>query len=85
MASSDQNLAQCKEEAQQAGSNLEDAHRKIESCLLQDKKKADIIKDLHGQLEKLQEESVAAEKERVGNRYPQPHPWTPGWQLPRVR
>ncbi|KAK7830373.1 hypothetical protein U0070_018881, partial [Myodes glareolus] len=64
----DQNLAQCKEEAQQAGSNLEDAHRKIESCLLLDKKKADIIKDLQGQLEKLQEESVAAEKERVGNR-----------------
>ncbi|XP_057609893.1 polyamine-modulated factor 1-binding protein 1 [Chionomys nivalis] len=64
----DQNLAQCKEEAQQAGSNLEDAHRKIENCLLLDKKKADVIKDLQGQLQKLQEEAAAAEKERVGNR-----------------
>ncbi|KAH0513210.1 Polyamine-modulated factor 1-binding protein 1 [Microtus ochrogaster] len=64
----DQNLAQCKEEAQQAGSNLEDAHRKIENCLLLDKKKADVIKDLQGQLQKLQEEAEAAEKERVGNR-----------------
>lgn len=78
MASSDQNLTQCKKEAQQARGNLEDAHWKIESCLLLDKKKADIIKDLQGQLQKLQEESAAAEKERVGNRYPQPHPWTPG-------
>ncbi|CAO2609888.1 Polyamine-modulated factor 1-binding protein 1, partial [Lemmus lemmus] len=64
----DQNLAQSKEEAQQAVSDLEDARRKIESCLLLDKQKADVIKDLQGQLQKLQKEAVAAEKERVGNR-----------------
>lgn len=74
MASSDQNLTRCKEEAHQAGSNLEDAHRKIESCLLQDKQKTDVIKDLQGQLQKLQMESSAAEEERKSSRYPSPIP-----------
>ncbi|XP_012971050.2 polyamine-modulated factor 1-binding protein 1 isoform X2 [Mesocricetus auratus] len=65
---SDQNLTHCKGEAQQAGSNLEDAHRKIENCLLQDKQKADVIKDLQAQLQKLQMESMATEEERASNR-----------------
>ncbi|XP_052585466.1 polyamine-modulated factor 1-binding protein 1 [Peromyscus californicus insignis] len=65
---SDQNLTRCKEEAHQAGSNLEDAHRKIESCLLQDKQKTDVIKDLQGQVQKLQMESSAAEEERKSSR-----------------
>ncbi|KAL1784606.1 polyamine-modulated factor 1-binding protein 1 isoform X1 [Sigmodon hispidus] len=64
----DQNLSQCKDEAQQAGSNLEDAHRKIESCLLQDKQKTDVIKDLQGQLQKLQMESATAEEDRKRSR-----------------
>ncbi|XP_051057764.1 polyamine-modulated factor 1-binding protein 1 [Phodopus roborovskii] len=65
---SDQNLCQYKEEAQQAGNNLEDANRKIENCLLLDKQKADVIKNLQGQLQKLQKEAAAAEEERASNR-----------------
>ncbi|OBS74521.1 hypothetical protein A6R68_14951 [Neotoma lepida] len=65
---SDQNLAHCKEEARKAGINLEDAHRKIESCLLQDKHKTEVIKDLQDQLQKLKAESLAAEEDRNNSR-----------------
>ncbi|XP_052022656.1 polyamine-modulated factor 1-binding protein 1 [Apodemus sylvaticus] len=65
---SDQNLTQCKEEAHLSASNLEDAHRKIENCLLQDKRKEDIIKDLQSQVQKLQKESSETEEERKRNR-----------------
>lgn len=70
MASSDQNLAHCKEEAHQARSNLEESQRKIENCLFQDKQKEDTIKNLEKQVKKLQMESVAAEEELASNRYP---------------
>ncbi|XP_021076240.1 polyamine-modulated factor 1-binding protein 1 isoform X1 [Mus pahari] len=65
---SDQNLTQCKEEARLSASNLEDAHRKIENCLLQDKRKEDVIRDLQSQLHKLQKESSETEDERKHNR-----------------
>lgn len=74
MTSSDQNLTQCKEEAHLSASNLEDAHRKIENCLLQDKRKDDVIKDLQNQVQKLQTESLENEEERKHNRYPDPSP-----------
>ncbi|XP_021026350.1 polyamine-modulated factor 1-binding protein 1 isoform X2 [Mus caroli] len=65
---SDQNLAQSKEEAHLSASSLEDAHRKIENCLLQDKRKEEVIKDLQSQLHKLQESSSEIEEERKHNR-----------------
>ncbi|XP_031197231.1 polyamine-modulated factor 1-binding protein 1 isoform X2 [Mastomys coucha] len=65
---SDQNLTQCKEEAHRAASNLEDAHRKLENCLLQDKQKEDIIKDLQNQVQKLQKETLETEEEKKHNR-----------------
>lgn len=74
MPSSDQNLSQCKDEAHLSANNLEDAHRKLENCLLQDKRKDDVIKDLQSQLQKLQKESSETEEERKNNRYPGPHP-----------
>ncbi|XP_051024850.1 polyamine-modulated factor 1-binding protein 1 [Acomys russatus] len=64
----DQNLAKCKEEAHQAGSNLQEAHRKIESCLLLDQQKTDVINDLQGQLKRLQKEYKTIEEEQTGNR-----------------
>ncbi|XP_063133819.1 polyamine-modulated factor 1-binding protein 1 isoform X9 [Rattus norvegicus] len=65
---SDQNLSQCKDEAHLSANNLEDAHRKLENCLLQDKRKDDVIKDLQSQLQKLQKESSETEEERKNNR-----------------
>ncbi|XP_034378486.1 polyamine-modulated factor 1-binding protein 1 isoform X2 [Arvicanthis niloticus] len=65
---SDQNLTQCKEEAHLSANNLEDAHRKIENCLLQDKRKDDVIKDLQNQVQKLQKEYLETEEERKHNR-----------------
>lgn len=77
LASSDQNLTQSKEEAHLSASSLEDAHRKIENCLLQDKQKEEVIKDLQSQLHKLQKESSKIEEERKHNRYPGPGPPAP--------
>ncbi|XP_021570252.1 polyamine-modulated factor 1-binding protein 1 [Carlito syrichta] len=60
--------AQYKEEALLAGSNLEDAQRKLQSCIFQDKQKADTIQELQRDLQKLQKESLIAEETQASNR-----------------
>ncbi|XP_060249246.1 polyamine-modulated factor 1-binding protein 1 [Meriones unguiculatus] len=64
----DQKLNQCKDEAQMAKSNLQDAHRKIENFLLLDKEKTDVIEELQSQVQKLKKERKAHEEERAENR-----------------
>uniref|UniRef100_A0A2K5PGI4 Polyamine modulated factor 1 binding protein 1 n=1 Tax=Cebus imitator TaxID=2715852 RepID=A0A2K5PGI4_CEBIM len=63
-----QQAAQCKEAVALAGSNLEDAQRKLQNSLLLDKQKADTIQELQRELQKLQKESLMAEKEQTSNR-----------------
>uniref|UniRef100_A0A2K5E9U8 Polyamine modulated factor 1 binding protein 1 n=1 Tax=Aotus nancymaae TaxID=37293 RepID=A0A2K5E9U8_AOTNA len=63
-----QQAAQCKEAVALAGSNLEDAQRKLQNSLLLDKQKADTIQKLQRELQKLQKESSMAEKEQTSNR-----------------
>nr|XP_003940006.1 polyamine-modulated factor 1-binding protein 1 [Saimiri boliviensis boliviensis] len=63
-----QQAAQCKEAMVLAGSNLEDAQRKLQNSLLLDKQKADTIQELQRELQKLQKESLMAEKEQTSNR-----------------
>uniref|UniRef100_F7IMM2 Polyamine modulated factor 1 binding protein 1 n=2 Tax=Callithrix jacchus TaxID=9483 RepID=F7IMM2_CALJA len=62
-----QQAAQCKETVALAGSNLEDAQRKLQNSLLPDKQKADTIQELQQEDQKLQE-SLMAEKEQTSNR-----------------
>ncbi|KAL2762205.1 polyamine-modulated factor 1-binding protein 1 isoform b, partial [Daubentonia madagascariensis] len=57
-----QQVAQCKEEAMLAESNLEDAQRKLQHCSFQDKQKADTIQELQREIQKLQKESLMAEE-----------------------
>uniref|UniRef100_A0A8C5L939 Polyamine modulated factor 1 binding protein 1 n=1 Tax=Jaculus jaculus TaxID=51337 RepID=A0A8C5L939_JACJA len=69
-----QHAAQSKEEAQLAGSSLEDFQRKLQSCALQDKQKGETIQELQREVQKLHQELAAAEEERTSSRYPAPHP-----------
>ncbi|XP_053410152.1 polyamine-modulated factor 1-binding protein 1 [Nycticebus coucang] len=63
-----QQLAQCKEEAVLAASNLEESQRKLQACTFQDKQKTEAIQELHREVQKLQKEAVAAEEEKASNR-----------------
>nr|XP_004659522.2 polyamine-modulated factor 1-binding protein 1 [Jaculus jaculus] len=63
-----QHAAQSKEEAQLAGSSLEDFQRKLQSCALQDKQKGETIQELQREVQKLHQELAAAEEERTSSR-----------------
>uniref|UniRef100_A0A8C9DL72 Polyamine modulated factor 1 binding protein 1 n=1 Tax=Prolemur simus TaxID=1328070 RepID=A0A8C9DL72_PROSS len=52
-----QQVAQYKDEAMLAEQNLEDAQRKLQHCIFQDKQKADTIQELQKEIQKLQKES----------------------------
>ncbi|XP_068383195.1 polyamine-modulated factor 1-binding protein 1 [Eschrichtius robustus] len=58
-----QQAAQYKEEAILAKGNLEDCHRKLQSCIGLEKQKAETIQELQRELQKLQKDSLMAEEE----------------------
>uniref|UniRef100_A0A8C5UZ12 Polyamine modulated factor 1 binding protein 1 n=1 Tax=Microcebus murinus TaxID=30608 RepID=A0A8C5UZ12_MICMU len=59
-----QQIAQYKEQAIMAEKNLEDAQRKLQHCICQDKQKADTIQELQKEIQKLKKESLKAEEEQ---------------------
>ncbi|XP_045389141.1 polyamine-modulated factor 1-binding protein 1 [Lemur catta] len=63
-----QQVAQYKDEAMLAEKNLEDAQRKLQHCIFQDKQKADTIQELQKEIQKLQKESSMAEEEKALSR-----------------
>ncbi|KAM5297432.1 polyamine-modulated factor 1-binding protein 1 [Glossophaga mutica] len=63
-----QQASQYKEEASMAKNNLEDSQRKLQSCILSEKQKADTIQELQRELQKLQKDSLMAEEELAPNR-----------------
>ncbi|XP_059939157.1 polyamine-modulated factor 1-binding protein 1 [Mesoplodon densirostris] len=63
-----QQAAQYKEEAILAKGNLEDCHRKLQSCICLEKQKAEIIQELQRELQKLQKDSLMAEEELTPSR-----------------
>ncbi|KAM5262718.1 polyamine-modulated factor 1-binding protein 1 [Ctenodactylus gundi] len=63
-----QQAAQHKEAARLAEDNLEDAQRKLQSCISQDRKKADIIQEQQRELQRLQKESSEAKETLSRNR-----------------
>lgn len=69
LSSAAQQAAQFKEEAGMATNNLEDCQRKLQSCILSEKQKADTIQELQRELQKLQKDSLTAEEELTPNRY----------------
>lgn len=72
MASAAQQVTQYKEEARLAQVSLEDAQRKLQSCIFLDKQKAETIQELQKNLQKLQKEFTMAEEELTVNRYHRP-------------
>ncbi|XP_040837981.1 polyamine-modulated factor 1-binding protein 1 [Ochotona curzoniae] len=63
-----QQVTQYKEEARLAQVSLEDAQRKLQSCIFLDKQKAETIQELQKNLQKLQKEFTMAEEELTVNR-----------------
>ncbi|XP_024591474.1 polyamine-modulated factor 1-binding protein 1 [Neophocaena asiaeorientalis asiaeorientalis] len=63
-----QQAAQYKEEAILAKGNLEDCHRKLQSCICLEKQKAETIQELRRELQKLQKDSLMAEEELAPSR-----------------
>ncbi|XP_058530204.1 polyamine-modulated factor 1-binding protein 1 isoform X2 [Ochotona princeps] len=63
-----QQVTQYKEEARLAQISLEDAQRKLQSCIFLDKQKAETIQELQKDLQKLQKEFSMAEEELTVNR-----------------
>ncbi|KAM7059537.1 polyamine-modulated factor 1-binding protein 1 [Molossus nigricans] len=63
-----QQAAQYKEESAIAKNNLEDSQRKLQSCILLEKQKADTIQELQRELQKLQKGSLMAGEELAPNR-----------------
>ncbi|XP_024412024.2 polyamine-modulated factor 1-binding protein 1 [Desmodus rotundus] len=63
-----QQAAQYKEEACITKNTLEDSQRKLQSCILSEKQKADTIQELQRELQKLQKDSLMAEEELTPNR-----------------
>nr|XP_012597985.1 polyamine-modulated factor 1-binding protein 1 isoform X1 [Microcebus murinus]XP_012597987.1 polyamine-modulated factor 1-binding protein 1 isoform X1 [Microcebus murinus]XP_012597988.1 polyamine-modulated factor 1-binding protein 1 isoform X1 [Microcebus murinus] len=63
-----QQIAQYKEQAIMAEKNLEDAQRKLQHCICQDKQKADTIQELQKEIQKLKKESLKAEEEQAVSR-----------------
>lgn len=52
-----------------AKNNLEDSQRKLQSCILLEKQKADTILELQRELQRLQKDSLMAGEELAPNRY----------------
>lgn len=69
LSSAAQQAAQYKEEACITKNTLEDSQRKLQSCILSEKQKADTIQELQRELQKLQKDSLMAEEELTPNRY----------------
>lgn len=69
LASAAQQAAQYKEKASLAENNLADAEKKLQSCVFQDKQKANTIQEQQMELQELQKELLQNKEDLSHNRY----------------